>query len=71
MKAVPKIMAKRILGRLGVWLCDHCYPRPATFSEHMQSQQYVHLMIDVLKGQVPYYARDRGDLEPIVADKVR
>jgi hypothetical protein len=63
-------MKNSILGTIGTWLCDHCYPRPATTSECAQSQQYCQLMIDVLRGEVPYYGRDRGkDATPFVSER--
>lgn len=49
---------KRFFGGIGVWLCNRCYPRPATKVEAASSQQYAALMIDVLRGQVSYYGRD-------------
>jgi len=63
-------MKSRMLGKLGVWLCDRFYPRPDTHSEASQTQQYVGLMIDVLKGQVAYYGRDREEnTEPLIAER--
>lgn len=60
----------KLLGRLGVWLCNRYYPRPVTFSEGAQTQQYVRLVIDVLRGQCHDYGRDRGENDtPIIADR--
>lgn len=63
-------MKIKLLGRLGVWLCDRFYPRPATLSEAAQSSQYAHLMVEVLRGNCRYYGRDRAaDHEPIISER--
>lgn len=49
----------RILGWIGVWLCDHCYPRPLTRCETASTMQYCELMVGSLKGQIRWYGRDR------------
>lgn len=51
----------KLLGRLGVWLCDHYHPRPATKSENDQITQYTQLVINVLRGQCDDYGRDRRE----------
>ena len=48
-----------LLGKLGVWLCDHCQPRPLTRLERATTIDYAHLMIDSLKGDIRWYGRDR------------
>lgn len=50
---------RRILGRIGVWLCDHCYSRPLTRCESASTIQYCQLMVDSLKGEIRWYGRDR------------
>lgn len=50
---------RRILGRVGVFLCDRCYPRPTTSVERSANAQYADLMIKTLVGEVPWYGRDR------------
>jgi hypothetical protein len=63
-------MAKMsLLGRIGVWLCDRNFPRPSTKSEHAQCMQYVGLMIEVLRGEVTYYGRDRETDTAIVSER--
>jgi len=63
-------MKTKLLGRLGVWLCNNYYPRPVTNSEGAASQQYVSLVIKVLRGQCDDYGRDRGvDDVPIIAKR--
>lgn len=47
-----------LLGGLGVWLCNHCYPRPVTQCERNSCIQYCDLMIDSLRGKIPWYGRD-------------
>jgi hypothetical protein len=46
------------IGCFGVWLCNHFTPRPCTDCERAESTQYCQLMIDSLKGQIPWYGRD-------------
>ncbi len=57
------------LGRLGVWLCDHCYPRPVTRSENATTMQYAELMIKSLEGRISWYGRDRASEQVIINEK--
>jgi hypothetical protein len=60
----------KLLGCLGVWLCDRFQPRPITQLEHGIDQQYVELMINSLRGQIPHYGRDRDEgQEPIICER--
>jgi hypothetical protein len=64
-------MKHKLLGRLGVWLCNRNFPRPCTNAEAAQTQQYVRLVIDVLKGNCRDYGRDREENHtPVVAERV-
>jgi hypothetical protein len=63
-------MKSKLLGRLGVWLCDRYYPRPSTSAEQALNSQYVRLVIDVLRGECTDYGRDRAkDTIPLIADR--
>lgn len=44
---------------LGVWIVNRSNPRPVTAMERDSLGQYAALMIDVLRGEVPFYGRDR------------
>jgi hypothetical protein len=55
---------------LGVWICNHFYPRPVTESERGHSLQYCRLMVDSLRGEIPWYGRDREQLHtPVIAER--
>lgn len=63
-------MRNKLLGRLGVWLCNRYFPRPSTRCENAATGDYVRLMIQSLEGQIPHYGRDRKEgQEPIVAER--